>query len=90
MLSNKLLIKIERKPEVLNRIGISRSNLFCKIQDGLWCPPISLGDRAVGFLQHETDTVLAAMCAGNSKSEIKELVSHLIEKRKNLQAAAHE
>ncbi len=81
---------IERKKEVLQRLSLSRSTLHTKILSGLWCPPIHLGARSVGFMKHETDTVLAAMCAGNSQSEIKELVNHLVENRKNLQVAAHE
>ena len=56
-------LKIERRPAVLERIGLSRSTLHSRIQKGLWCPPISLGARAVGFLEHETDELIASRAA---------------------------
>jgi len=47
--------------------------------------PISLGGaRAVGWINHEIQTVLSAFCAGKSREEIKQLVSELIAKRSEL------
>ncbi len=89
-MSKQTQIVIERKREILQRLPLSSSTFHIKILQGMWCPPICLGDRAKGYLKHETDTVLAAMCAGNSQSEIKELVKHLVENRKKFQVAAHE
>ena len=73
--------KINRKPEVLSRCGISKTNLHNKINSGVFPPPISLGARAVGFIQHEIDQILAAMIASKSESELKVLVAELISKR---------
>jgi len=79
---------IERKNELLPRVGFSRSTLQSKIHDGLWPPAISLGgDRAVGFLKHETDEMVIAYISGHSKEEIRELVVKLIEERKTLMGA---
>ena len=74
-------LQIERKPAVLQRIGLSRSTLHSKIQQGLWCPPISLGARAVGFLEHETDELIAAHINGYSPEQLRELVSKLVLER---------
>lgn len=79
-------LTIERKNELLQRIGFSKSNLHNKIKLGLWCPPISLGDRAVGFLQHETNELLNAHINGYNKEEIKNLVKVLLVERKSLLA----
>jgi prophage regulatory protein len=74
-------LKIERKSEVLLRIGLSRSTLHSKIQKGLWCPPIPLGARAVGFIEHETDELIAAHINGYSPDQLRELVSKLVLER---------
>ena len=75
------LLTIERKAEVLDRLGLSRSTLHSKIQKGLWCPPISLGARAIGFLEHETDELIAAHINGYSPDQLRELVSKLVFER---------
>lgn len=74
--------RILRKPEVLNRTGYSKSTLHTRVNSHLFVPSISLGDRAVGWLESEVDTVLAAMIAGQSTEEIKALVISLVERRK--------
>ena len=76
-------LQIERKPAVLQRIGLSRSTLHSKMQQGLWCPPISLGARAVGFIKYETDEVITALINGHTPDEIRDLVSMLLEERKS-------
>ncbi|MEH6473612.1 MAG: AlpA family phage regulatory protein [Halopseudomonas sp.] len=77
-------LKIQRKPETLSRYGLARSTFHTRINEGLIPPPISLGERAVGFAAHETDQVLAFMMAGKSKEQIRTLVAHLIEQRQLL------
>jgi len=67
-------LKIERKPVVLQRIGLSRSTLQSRIQKFLWCPPIKLDAHAVGFLEHETDELIAAHRNGYSPEQLRELV----------------
>jgi len=67
-------LKIERKPAALQRIGLSRSTLQSRIQKFLWCPPIKLDAHAVGFLEHETDELIAAHRNGYSPEQLRELV----------------
>ncbi len=75
-------IKILRRPEVLARLGIGNTLLHNKIHDGLMPPPLPLGGRAVGWLEHELDQVLAFMVAGKGKEELRALVAHLVAQRK--------
>ena len=76
-------LQIERKSEVLQRIGLSRSTLHSKVQNGLWCPPISLGARAVGFIKYETDELITGLINGHTPDEIRDLVRLLLEERKS-------
>jgi len=76
-------IYIKRKKDVLHQTGYSNSVLHSRIKNQLFIPPISLGgERCVGWISSEIDTVLAAYTAGKTKAEIKILVLDLIAKRK--------
>jgi len=78
-------IRILRKPEVLTLTGFKKSTLYTRINEGLMPPPISLGGaRAVGWIDHEIQTVLLAFCADKSPEEIKRLVTNLVAKRSEL------
>ncbi|MEH6445297.1 MAG: AlpA family phage regulatory protein [Oceanospirillaceae bacterium] len=81
------IFQVERKSETLLRFGLSKSTFHNRIKDGLLPPPISLGQRAVGFLQHETSEMIAAMMCGLSESEMKAFVKKLVNKRKELKGA---
>ena len=82
-------LRIQRKTEVIEQLGICLSTLRTRIIDGLYPPPISLGARAVGWLAHETEAVIAAIAAGRSENEIRELVQQLIELRTQLAEHYH-
>jgi len=77
-------IKIIRLSEVLNVLPLSRTTMYLKVKNGLLPPAISLGEKAVGYIEHEYQTVLASMIAGDSEDEIKELVKTLINDRQKL------
>ena len=57
------------------------ASLHSKVQNGLWCPPISLGASAVGFIKHETDELIAAHINGYSPEQLRDLVSRLVLER---------
>jgi len=80
-------LKVIRKPEACKFAGISQTSLFNQTRDGLFPPPIPLGARAVGFIEHEVQVVLAARSIGKSENEIRLIVSALIKNRKQ---SAHE
>lgn len=77
-------IRIERKPAVLNRIGMSHATLYRRISEGLFPPGITLGNHSVGWLAHEVDTMLRAFAAGKTKEELQVIVKTLIEERQSL------
>jgi len=75
---------IHRLPTVLTKRGRSRSSHYNDIQEGLFTPPVSIGSRAVGWPDHEVETINAARIAGKSDDDIRELVFRLIAARKAL------
>jgi prophage regulatory protein len=75
-------IKIVKQPSLLEQFAFSKSTLFSQIKKGLMPSSILLGDRAVGYLQHELDGVLSARIAGQSNEQIKALVKSLVDQRK--------
>jgi len=77
-------LRIERRQDVLNKVRFSRSTLYSRIQQGLFVPPVSLGRRSVGWLEHETDMVLRGLISGRTDIEIKELVKEVIALRASL------
>jgi len=74
-------IIIVKQPNLLKQFAFSKSTLFSQINQGLMPKPISLGSRAVGYLQHELDAILLARVQGKSDPQIKELVQELLAKR---------
>ena len=77
-------IRIERKPAVLSRTGMSHATLYRRINEGLFPPGVTLGNRSVGWLAHEVDTMLKAFAAGKTTEELQAIVKTLIEKRQTL------
>lgn len=50
---------IIRRKAVEARTGLSRSTIYQRIKDGAFPPPISLGPKAVGWLQSEIEDWIA-------------------------------
>ena len=74
-------IKIVRRPAVLERFGYGNTCLHSRIKSGLVPPPCQLGGRAVGWVSHELDVVISALAAGETETEIRELVLQLVNRR---------
>lgn len=74
-------IRIERKPAVLSRIGMSHATLYRRISEDLFPPGVTLGNRSVGWLAHEVDAMLNAFASGKTTDELQAIVKKLIEKR---------
>ena len=71
--------KLLRRPEVLTLISRSKSSLQLDEKAGLFCPPISIGYRAVAYLHHEVQAVIQARIEGKTPENIKQFVSALIQ-----------
>ena len=50
-----LRVRFLRLPEVLERTGLSRSTIYLRLEQGLFPKPVSLGGRAVGWIESEVD-----------------------------------
>jgi hypothetical protein len=83
-------IKLLPRMEVQRRRGGGRgardgghSQLYADIADGLWPPLIKLGKASLQP-EYEVDAMLAAIIAGASPDERRQLVKELIEQRKGV------
>ncbi len=70
-----------RRPAVLKLTVRSKSALRLDEEASLFCPPISIGERAVAYIKHEVEAVIQARIESKSKEEIKALVLELINQR---------
>ena len=51
--------KILRLPNVLDRSGLSRSTIYLRVTEGRFPRPVSLGARAVGWIETEVEEWIA-------------------------------
>lgn len=51
--------KILRLPAVKEQVGLSRSTIYLKVSKNEFPKPISLGDRAVGWLEEDINNWLS-------------------------------
>jgi len=70
-----------RRPECIALTVRSKSALQLDEKAGLFCPPISIGDRAVAYIKHEVEAVIQARIEVKTKEQIKALVQELIQQR---------
>jgi len=56
-------IRILRLPDVIERVGLKRASIYSHIAQGSFPKPISLGARAVGWLESEIDAWIALRIA---------------------------
>ena len=54
-LEGPVRVRILRLPEVQRRTGLSRSTIYVRLDRGLFPKPVSLGARAVGWIESEVD-----------------------------------
>ena len=48
-------VRFLRLPKVLARTGLSRSTIYVRLEQGRFPQPVSLGGRAVGWIEEEVD-----------------------------------
>jgi len=54
-----MAIKILRLPSIIELTGLSRSTIYLRISKGEFPAPISLGGRAVGWVENDVNHWLA-------------------------------
>lgn len=58
---------ILRLPEVIARTGLSRSSIYLRMSQNAFPPSVSLGGRAVGWVEQDIDTWLEEKIAASRK-----------------------
>jgi prophage regulatory protein len=64
----KSALTILRRKQVEARTGLSRSTIYLRVSEGTFPKPISLGRRAVGWVEAELNEWLAARIAASRKA----------------------
>ncbi len=59
---------ILRRPQVEARTGLARSTIYDRIKAGTFPAPISLGEKAVGWIESEIDAWLTARIQASRKA----------------------
>ena len=80
---NMAILKIST---VCMETGISRSQFYAHVKDGLMVRPAHIGPRAVGVPDYEVHAINRARIAGKSESEIRSLVDQLHTARRDIMA----
>jgi len=57
------MVKLLRRAAVLERTGLPRSSLYDEMARGTFPRPVNISDRAVGWIEDEIDSWLAARIA---------------------------
>jgi prophage regulatory protein len=60
---------ILRLPAVKTRTGLSRSTIYLRVAEGRFPKPISLGARAVGWIDAEVEAWLAGQIEQSRRNE---------------------
>ena len=63
------MYRILRLPEVRRSTGLSRSTIYLRIAEGRFPKPVSLGGRAVGWLEAEVQEWLERRIEASRKVE---------------------
>ena len=84
----KKQIQLIRRTACLSLTTRSKSALRLDEIAGLFCPSISIDDRAIAFIKHEVEAIIQARIEGQSPEQIKALVQKLIANRAANKGAA--
>jgi len=60
--------KILRLPEVIQKTGLSKSSIYSFMANGEFVDKISIGSRAVGFLEEDIEQWISERIAASKKS----------------------
>ena len=65
-------VRFVRLPEVMARTGLSRSTIYVRLDQGCFPRPVSLGGRAVGWIEAEVDEwIRERIAASRSIAELR-------------------
>jgi prophage regulatory protein len=81
-MSTNVFYQLIRRPECLTLTARSKSALQLDEKAGLFCPPISIGERAVAYIKHEVEAIVQARIESKTPEQIKTVVKELIANRR--------
>jgi len=65
-----MVTTILRLPTVIARTGLSRSTIYLRVSEGSFPAPVSLGDRAVGWIEAEIQDWLEKRIEASRKASL--------------------
>jgi prophage regulatory protein len=80
-MTTNVFYQLIRRPQVLALTARSKSSLHLDEKAGLFCPPISIGQRAKAYILNEAEAVIQARIEGQTPAQIRELVKVLVSNR---------
>jgi prophage regulatory protein len=88
-MNNKNHYQLIRRSDALALTARSKSALQLDEKAGIFCPSISIGERAVAYIKSEVEAVIQARIEGQSIEQIKKLVQELINQRTEANRGQH-
>jgi prophage regulatory protein len=80
--TKEMEMAIKRMSDVLKAFGYrSRTTVYKNVNAGVFTRPISIGVRAVGWLDTEIEAISVALAAGKNQTDIQALVDKLHARR---------
>jgi len=73
-----------RRPEVQDRTSLSKTAIYDRIHQGTFPPPVPIGSNSVAWATDEIDYIIAAMIAGKSEDDLREIVTALKARRSRI------
>lgn len=64
--------KIIRLPDVIQKTGLSRSSIYLQMTKGSFPQSISLGDRAIGWVEEEVEQWIDARISASKSRSLNE------------------
>lgn len=69
-------MRILRLPNVLDRTGLSRSTVYQRVSEGRFPKPVSLGARAVGWVESDIEEWIGKQIEGSRTPQTSESNHH--------------
>lgn len=63
--------RLIRLPEVLERVGLSRSTIYTRIKEGTFPSPVKIGEKSMAFLEADVDAWILDRLAEAGKEVTK-------------------
>jgi prophage regulatory protein len=79
-----MVLRLLKKPEILERHLLRPSTLYEHIRNGVFTPPIRSSSHTSAWPEHESDAIICARIMGRTDNELRALVRELVANRAKL------